>query len=288
MRRQEKKTMSRYLDPKNDLIFKRIFGEHKELCISLLNSLLPLEHPIISIEYQTGELLPEIPFLKDSIVDVRCEDDRGRQFIVEMQMLWTNSFQSRVLLNASKAYIKQLDAGEDYDFLQPVYSLNFVNQTYQFDTPGYYHHYQIVNIHDTEKQIQGLEFIFVELQKFKAQSMSEKKLQVLWLRFLTEVDGGVDSVSADFKVDKNICKAIKYTERAAYKVEDLYTYDRVRDVIMTKRAFISDAKKEGKAEGRTEKEIEVVLNSHRVGIPLKKIAQISGLTIDQVKMILEK
>jgi hypothetical protein len=37
------KTMARYLDPKNDLIFKRVFGEHKNLCISLINSMLPLD-----------------------------------------------------------------------------------------------------------------------------------------------------------------------------------------------------------------------------------------------------
>ncbi|MDR1155362.1 MAG: Rpn family recombination-promoting nuclease/putative transposase, partial [Bacteroidales bacterium] len=45
--------MARYLDPKADLTFKRIFGEHKHLCISLLNSLLPLEESgrIVSIEY---------------------------------------------------------------------------------------------------------------------------------------------------------------------------------------------------------------------------------------------
>ncbi|TAD96216.1 MAG: hypothetical protein EAZ97_14425, partial [Bacteroidetes bacterium] len=29
----------RYLDPKNDLTFKKIFGEHPNLLISLLNSL---------------------------------------------------------------------------------------------------------------------------------------------------------------------------------------------------------------------------------------------------------
>ena len=32
----------RYLDPKADLTFKKIFGEHKDLLISLLNALLPL------------------------------------------------------------------------------------------------------------------------------------------------------------------------------------------------------------------------------------------------------
>ena len=35
--------MARYLDPKADVTFKKVFGEHKNLVISLLNALLPLE-----------------------------------------------------------------------------------------------------------------------------------------------------------------------------------------------------------------------------------------------------
>jgi hypothetical protein len=81
--------------------------------MSLLNSMLPLEKPVVGIEYQTGELLPEIEILRNSIVDVvRCTDSEGRQFIVEMQMYWTESFKSRVLLNASKAYVMQLNKAE--------------------------------------------------------------------------------------------------------------------------------------------------------------------------------
>ena len=49
-----------YLDPKNDLTFKCVFGEHKHLCMSLINSMLPLKKPIVSLEYQTGELIPEL------------------------------------------------------------------------------------------------------------------------------------------------------------------------------------------------------------------------------------
>jgi predicted transposase/invertase (TIGR01784 family) len=99
--------MAHFLDPKNDLTFKRVFGEHKHLCMSLINSMLPLENPIVSIEYQTGEMLPEIEELRLSIVDVRCTDSDGRQFIVEMQMYWSESFKSRVTHNASKAYVMQ-------------------------------------------------------------------------------------------------------------------------------------------------------------------------------------
>ena len=67
----------RFLDPKNDLIFKCVFGENKDIVISLLNALLPLEPDeyVASVEYLPAELVPELPGqLKNSIVDVRCID----------------------------------------------------------------------------------------------------------------------------------------------------------------------------------------------------------------------
>ena len=137
--------MAQFLDPKNDLTFKRVFGEHKHLCMSLINSMLPLEKPVVELEYQTGELIPEISGLRNSIVDVRCTDTDKRQFIVEMQMYWSESFKSRVLLNASKAYIKQLDKAKDFELLQPVYALNFVNDTFEKSLEmkdEYYHYYK--------------------------------------------------------------------------------------------------------------------------------------------------
>ena len=122
--------MARYLDPKADVTFKKVFGEHKNLVISLLNALLPLDEgkKVESIEYMTSEMVPETPLGKNSIVDVRCEETGGRKFIVEMQMEWFPDFMQRVLRNASKAYVRQLPKGDDYQLLQPVYSLNLVKR----------------------------------------------------------------------------------------------------------------------------------------------------------------
>lgn len=166
----------RYLDPKNDLTLKKAFGQHPHLLRSFLNALLPLEEgqQIEHIEYIPAELVPEIPLLKNSIVDVRCTDNRGRQFIVEMQMLWTDSFKNRVLFNASKAYVKQLDRGHEYKGLKPVYALSLVNENFEPGTPAYYHHYAIVHTQFPEKRIDGLQLVFVELPKFKAQNLTEK------------------------------------------------------------------------------------------------------------------
>ncbi len=49
-----KKDMAKYLDSKADVTFKKVFGEHKNLVMSLLNTLLPLDDPgkqVESIEY---------------------------------------------------------------------------------------------------------------------------------------------------------------------------------------------------------------------------------------------
>ena len=58
--------MKRYLDPKNDLVFRRIFGEHPDLLRAFLNAVLPLEleEQIVSLEYLPAEQVPEVPLLR--------------------------------------------------------------------------------------------------------------------------------------------------------------------------------------------------------------------------------
>ena len=52
----------KYLDPKADLTFKKIFGNHPKRLISLLNALLPLseEEQIQEIKYLPTELVPQL------------------------------------------------------------------------------------------------------------------------------------------------------------------------------------------------------------------------------------
>jgi hypothetical protein len=61
--------MARYLNPRADVVFRKIFGEHKHLLISFLNSLLPLPSNglITSLSYLQPEQSPKIPVLKRTI-----------------------------------------------------------------------------------------------------------------------------------------------------------------------------------------------------------------------------
>ena len=314
--------MANYLDPKNDLAFKRVFGEHKHLCMSLINSMLPFENPIVSIEYQTGELIPELAdLLRNTIVDVRCTDSEGKQFIVEMQMYWSESFKKRVLLNASKAYVMQLDKSKKFDLLQPVYALSFVNECFE-NAPEmaneYFHHYKIVNVKDTEKQIKGLEFVFIELPKFKPHNRAEKKLHDLWLRFLTEIDEQTKEAPPELLNNELTREALNYMQRGAYTKEELAFYDRITIDLMTEHSIISDLKKKimdaekgraegeikglakGRAEGeikglakglekgKVEEKMQTVINLYNANSSVDFIANITKLTNEQITEILKQ
>ena len=291
----------RYLDPKADLTFKKVFGEHPDLVISLLNALLPFDEPeeeIAEIEYLTPELVPETPLKKNSIVDVRCKDKMGRQFLVEMQMLWSPAFMQRVLFNASKAYVRQLGGRESkYELLQPVYSLNLVNDIFLPDVPEAYHDYKIVQVEHTDKVIEGLRFIFVELPKFKPQDFKGKKMAVLWLRYLTEIDEHTRQAPKELLENPEICKAVTQIEESAFSDAQLWWYDDFWDAVRVENTLISDALREGRQKGMEEGRQEGIQEGIRQnniqnargmkaeGIPTGTIAKITGLSPDEIEKL---
>ena len=152
----------KYLDPKADLTFKKIFGNHPKRLISLLNALLPLseEEQIHEIEYLPTELVPEINSYRYAVANILCTDAMSNKFCVVIRIEWSNVFKQRVLFNASKLYVSQAKKGERYCALQPVYSLNLVNDIFERDTPEFIHNYRIVHDKDSNKVIKGLHLLW--------------------------------------------------------------------------------------------------------------------------------
>lgn len=250
-------TMGKYLDPRADLTFKKVFADHKDLMISFLNALLPLpdDGQVTSIEYLPFELIPTLPLKKDTIVDVRCEDQRRRQFIVEMQMIWTADFFKRVLFNSSKAYVKQLRTGEDYSDLQPVYSLNLINEAFLHDTDEWYHDYGLMEFKYPDHVIEDMHVIFIELPKFKPHSFTEKKMTALWLRFLTEIGEDTRIAPKELMENPETRKALDIVEESAYSDAQMAYYDHFWDMVSVERTLHSSVRRErekGKAEGIAE------------------------------------
>ena len=79
----------------------------------------------------------------------------------------SDAFQQRVLFNVSKLYVSQAKKGGKYSELQPVYSLNLVNDIFAHDTPDFIHNYRIVHDKDSNGMRRELrEFYEGEMQAF--------------------------------------------------------------------------------------------------------------------------
>jgi predicted transposase/invertase (TIGR01784 family) len=240
----------KHLDPKNDIVFKKIFGKNKHLLISLLNDLLMLDNHecIQTIEHLSPEQVPDVLNFKNSIVDVKCVDQNGRIFIVEMQMLWTESFKQRVLFNASKAYVSQLDKGYQYSDLYPVYSLNILNSNYHPDVNQYYHRYSIVEHANTHEKIEGLEFVFIELPKFlKNPNVMSPSLRKLWLMLLSISE--TSDIPEELKADPLINEALTLIEESYYSPAEKVAYERYWDMVSSARTLLGEGQRNALAEG---------------------------------------
>lgn len=286
----------KYLSPKADLTFKLVFGEHKDLAMSLLNALLPLaeDEQITSLEYATPEMIPENPAKKDSVVDVRCTDAKGRQFIVEMQMYWNQYFQKRVLLNASKAIVRQLNKREDYSLIQPVYCLNLVNDIgFQSAPEEFYHDYAIVNMEHSDRIIEGLRFVFIELPKFQPKNIAEKKMAVLWLRFLTEISEDTQEAPIELLENEATRKALSIVEKSAMSEGQLYAYEKFWDAVINEEVLlkgsfdrgVSEGEAIGIAKGEAKANRKNAQNLKNLGIDIETISKATGLTVEEIQSL---
>lgn len=277
-----------YLDPKADLTFKKIFAKHPDLLISLLNSLLPLsdKEQIVEIKYLPNELVPELYGRKNTIVDVLCQDVSGRKFCVEMQMEWSNAFMQRVLFNASKLYVSQLQKAEEYETLKPVYSLNLVNEIIEKNMPDcFIHNYRIVHDKDTKKVIKGLHFTFIELPKFTPHTFLEKRMSVLWLRFLTEIDSDTKEVPADLLESPEISKALEEVKVSSFTDAELRTYDKFWDTIRTEKTLLKGKYEKGMEKGAIDEKIATAQRLLAMGLSVVQVATATQLTLEHIEKL---
>src|SRR5271170_4258529 len=110
-----------FLNPCNDVAFKKIFGSesYKEIPISFLNSILENtgEKTITSIVFIQGspleqsgngvKQLPQTNEKKENILDICCVDQAGNKYIVEMQVAPDQEFGKRMVYYGAKTYSMQ-------------------------------------------------------------------------------------------------------------------------------------------------------------------------------------
>ena len=193
-------------------------------------------------------------------------------------------------MGTSQAFVKQLEKGQEYKFLQPVYGLGMVAEIYEKTSPDWYHHYQLVKKGNLANDvIDHLQLIFIELPKFPVHSPDEKKLRLLWLRFLREIDENTKIVSQELLDIPEISQAIELAEESAYTKGELEVYEGYWDSVRREKTIIMDKYAEGRVEGRAEGIIEekrgMAKKLLRRGLSINIVVEDTELTREEVELI---
>lgn len=270
-----------FVDVKNDIAFRKIFGNEKKkvILISFLNAVLGLEAQgrIKEVTLLNPFQLPRIAGEKSSIIDIKATDGNGATFIVEMQVAEPAGFDKRVLYYTSKDYAGQINIGEEYPKLRPVYFIGILDFKY-FSGQQYLSSHLIVDEETGECVFTDLKFRFIELPKFNKKVHELKNIIDKWTFFIKNADEL--EVMPDNVDDEGLKEA--YTE-AAHHNWTKEEYD----------AYIYSGMREQDEKGRIQREKEnqrdeYILAMSSKGIALHLIAEITQLPESEILAIIEK
>jgi predicted transposase/invertase (TIGR01784 family) len=156
-----------FADVKTDIAFRKIFGneQHTEILIGFLNAVLDLhgDKRIKEIALKNPWQAPDLPLLKETILDIKAVDHRGVTFIVEMQIKDNPGFDKRALY-----YTAQIHKGDDYPKLNQVIFIGILDFN-SFDGEQYLTRHLILNKDTLQQELRDFEFNFIELRKFNQQ-----------------------------------------------------------------------------------------------------------------------
>ncbi len=277
----------KYINPKNDVAFKKIFANDKKknILIGFLNAIL--EKNIIDVTILNPFQAPKLKNLKDTTLDVKAKDKNGEEFIVEMQVQRQDFFYKRAIYYASKTYVGQLKRGNDYDKLKPVYFIGIVDFNI-FETKKYMSKHLILDVETNKNELKDFQFVFIELPKFNKKLSKLDKLSDKWIYFIKYAQS-FKGIPKEFENEAEIIDALEEINKHNLTEEQLDIYEywemdetKQRDILQTAQRV---AKEEGVIEGEYQKSIEIAKKMLKKGSSVEDVAEMTELSIDEIEKI---
>lgn len=299
--------LSKFLDPKNDVAFRRIFGteKNKDILIHFLNDILGFtgKNVIQDIEFLSTIQDPDIASKKQSIVDVLCRDSSGIQYVCEMQVAKTKGFEKRAQYYAAKAYSRQADKGDQYQDLKEIIFIAIADCILFPDKSEYKSKHTIRDEDTNEHDLKDFYFIFIELPKFpKTKEDQLSSIVEKWVYFFKYADEtSEEDLEKIIGSDIIIKKAYEELNRFNWSEKEFIAYEQEIKRILDEQAVLAqklnDATEKGREEGiqigheksseEGEKQVKIAVAKEMLTdkMSINTIARLTGLPISEVEKL---
>ena len=307
--------MARFIDPRVDWAFKRIFGSEdtKECLITFLNGLFEDELVIKDVTFAKTEKLGLRPDDRGVVFDVYCVTNEDKHVIVEMQKKEQEYFADRALYYTARAIVQQGVRGIWDYHLAPVYTVCFMDfvssspilkkfrtdlvltdlQTRQLVSDRMRIVYLQLPLFDKHTEAECMDifdcwiYIMKNMNMFEQMPFSEKypvfrKLAEIGdLRKLSREE--LELYDEDIKNMRDIYATRKFDEKRG--MEKGRAEGMAEGMVKGMAKGIAKGMAKGIAKGELSKGLEVARNLLAMGMSWTQIIQATGLTEDQLKQL---
>lgn len=278
-----------WLKPKNDFIFKLIFGsdnEHsKGLLLAFLNDVLnvPEGQNLVAVEILNPIFEKQDIDDKYAILDIKAKAVGYGYVNVEIQLTNQKNIHKRSLYYGAKLYEEQLGKGEDYYELTRVVAINLID--FAFFTGDCYHScYRLMEESTNEPYPDLMQLHFIEMPKFvqheQKQAVKVNDRLAKWLRFLTNEDDSRWEEMA--KQEPTIAKAVEILKAASLDPETRMMYEAREKALKDMASIHGDGVREGIEKGEIIKGQEIAKKMLSKGMDIDLIVEMTELSKDQV------
>ena len=293
--------LNKFLDPKNDVAFHKIFGNEKntDILIHFLNDMLIFKAPIKEVQLLKTVQDPEIAIKKTSIVDIMCTDEIGNHYIVEMQVAKEKGFIKRAQYYAAKAYGSQLKIGDQYHQLKEVIFLAIADFIMFPDKKAYKSDHVILDRDSFEYDLKDFSFTFLELGKFNKTIDQLSTIIERWAYFFKHADETSKEDLAKITGNETIIqRAYEELDRFNWNEDELNAYEdwikKQMDYEATLEQKYDDGLAKGKVEGKAEglvegiakglaqAKLEMAIYMKNKGLDVNFISEATTLTIQEI------
>lgn len=181
--------MGKFIDPRADWAFKRIFGsdDTKDCLITFLNGLFKDELVIKDVKFQKNEQIIQRENERGIVFDVKCKTVEGRHIIVEMQKKEQEFFADRALYYTAKAITSQGIKGRWNYHLYPVYTVCFMDFVAKNGVePRFRTDMALCNLKTGKQEMERMRIVFLQLPLFTGKTEEECKDDIFkcWIYIL--------------------------------------------------------------------------------------------------------
>ena len=283
------------LNPKNDYVFKRIFGHigNEHITKDFLDSIL-LDEKITNVKLDNSPIL-EKDLLDDKIgiIDINAQINNEISCDIELQIVDKKNIEKRALYYWSKLFTKNIKEGDDYSKLKKAVVILILdyNLSSIVDIPKYITKWNFREEDFPKKILTPVaEIYIIELDKFKKyQQNSKYKALNSWIKFI-ESPGDID-----MNTEKNVAikEAKKELEKISSDEHEEYLAHLRQKYIMDSKA-IEDAgydkgfkqgTEQGFNQGKINEKLKIAKNLKSQNLDINLIAEATGLTKEEIEKL---